>query len=262
VALLVGLTLSLGLASGIRAATTWTMCARGCDYSSIKAAIAAPTTLDGDTLAIGAGTYTEAGILVTKSLTLQGAGAARTIVQAADTQGATSNRVFGISSGVTVTIQKLTIRYGLGGLYNMGRLTLTDSIIRDNNSLPAPFASGGGLYNPGTLTLINSTISGNSAFHGGGLKNTGTLMLINSTVSGNSSATSGGGLVNSGTLTLMNSTVSGNSASYEGGGLFNYSGMLTLTNSIVASNLGGETAPTKVLSVPTAITWTAIRAAS
>jgi hypothetical protein len=41
VALLVGLTLSLGFASGVRAATTWTMCTSGCNYSSIKAAIAA-----------------------------------------------------------------------------------------------------------------------------------------------------------------------------------------------------------------------------
>jgi hypothetical protein len=40
------------------------VCASGCQYTSIKAAIAAPTTLDGDTLAIAAGTYTEAGITV------------------------------------------------------------------------------------------------------------------------------------------------------------------------------------------------------
>jgi hypothetical protein len=42
------------------------------DYTSIKAAIAAPTILNGDTLAIAAGTYTEPGITVDKSLTLQG----------------------------------------------------------------------------------------------------------------------------------------------------------------------------------------------
>jgi hypothetical protein len=63
VALLVGLALSVGVSLGAQAATTWTVCASGCDYTSIKAAIAAPMTLEGDTLAITAGTYTEPGIL-------------------------------------------------------------------------------------------------------------------------------------------------------------------------------------------------------
>jgi hypothetical protein len=58
VAWLVGLALSLSVVNRGQAATTWTVCASGCDYMSIKAAIAAPTTLDGDTLAIAAGIYT------------------------------------------------------------------------------------------------------------------------------------------------------------------------------------------------------------
>jgi Right handed beta helix region len=200
----------------VPAATTWTVCASGCDYSSIKAAIAAPTTLDGDTLAIAAGTYTEAGILVSKSLILQGAGAASTIVQAAATQGTASDRVFSISSGVTVTLRELTIQYG--------------SILS---------SYGGGLYNAGKLTLTNSTISDNTAFAGGGLFNNSnsTLTLTNSTISGNT-ATYGGGLLNEGTLTLTHSTISGNAATY-GGGLLN-ADPLTLANSIVAKNQGGD----------------------
>jgi hypothetical protein len=108
------------------AATTWTVCASGCHYASIKAAIAAPTTVDGDTLAIAAGTYTEAGITVDKSLTLQGESAASTIVQAATTRNTATDRVFTIASGVTVTLQALTIRHGNvasdggGGLLNPG----------------------------------------------------------------------------------------------------------------------------------------------
>ena len=60
VALLVGLALSVGFAGRVPAATTWRVCASGCTYTSIKAAIAASTTRNGDTLAIAAGTYTEA----------------------------------------------------------------------------------------------------------------------------------------------------------------------------------------------------------
>jgi hypothetical protein len=145
VALLVGVTLSLGLAHGVLAATTWTVCASGCDYSSIKAAIAASTTLDGDTLAIAAGTYTEAGITVNKSLTLQGEAVATTIVQAAVTLSTATDRLFTIPSGVSVTLQDLTIRHGR-----------TTSV-------------GGGLSNVGTLTLTQSTVHGNAATHGGGL---------------------------------------------------------------------------------------------
>jgi len=128
-ALLVGLALSLGMIIEAQAATTWTVCASGCAYNSIKAAIAAPTTGDGDTLAIAAGTYTEPGIIVDKSLTLQGEEAASTIVQAAASSGTAPDRVFTIPSGVSVTLQELTIRYGRtvygGGLYNLGTLTTT-----------------------------------------------------------------------------------------------------------------------------------------
>src|SRR6266545_4840431 len=105
VALLVGLALSVGVISGAQAATTWTVCASGCDYASIKAAIAAPTTLDGDTLAIAAGTYTEAGITVDKSLTLRGERAATTIVQAAASRSEATDRVFTIARGVQAILR-------------------------------------------------------------------------------------------------------------------------------------------------------------
>jgi pectin methylesterase-like acyl-CoA thioesterase len=100
VALLVGLALSLSMGSGGQAATTWTVCASGCNYTSIKAAIAAATTRNGDTVAIAAGTYTEAGIAVNKSLTFQGEHAASTIVQAATHPNTASDRVFTITRAV------------------------------------------------------------------------------------------------------------------------------------------------------------------
>jgi hypothetical protein len=138
IALLVGLASTVGVSLGAQATTTWTVCASGCDYTRIKAAIAAPTTVDGDTLAIAAGTYTEPGTVVNKSLTLQGADAATTIVQAAATRGTATDRVFTIASGVTATLQDLTIRHGRamrvagGGIWNEGTLTLTQSIVASN----------------------------------------------------------------------------------------------------------------------------------
>jgi hypothetical protein len=199
VALLAGLVLSLGLASGVPVATSWTVCASGCDYSSIEVALAVPTTLNGDTLAVAAGTYTEPGILVNKSVTLQGEASATTIVQAAVTPGTASDRVFTIPSGVTMTLRELTIRHG-------------SAVTPSGNSNSA---SGGGLFNKGMLTLINSIVSGNSAYYGGGLLNGHTLTLTSSTVSGNATTYYGGGLSNS------------------------FGTLLTLTNSIIASHSDG-----------------------
>ena len=198
VPLLVGLAFTIGVSLGAQAATTWTVCASGCDYSRIKAAIAAPTTRDGDTLALAAGTYTEPEIVVNKSLTLQGEGATTTVVQAKATGGPGQARVFTIPSGVTVTLRALTIRHGsIGG--------------------PGyPPAYSGGLANEGTLTLTQSTVNNNFAYHGGGgLANEGTLTLIQSTVSGNNG---GGGLWNEGTLTLTHSLVANHSSGDCGNG--------------------------------------------
>jgi predicted outer membrane repeat protein len=239
VALLVGLALSLsGLTRG-QATTTWPVCTSGCEYRSIEAAMASPTTLDGDTLALASRLYTESGITVDKSLTLRGEAAATTIVQAAASRGLASDRVFTIASGVTVTLQDLTIRYGHaadhgGGIGNYGTLTLINSTVQANTAT----YYGGGLYTTGTLILINSTVRSNRAGSGGGgLYNTGLLTLTNSTVRSNR-AGSGGGLSNWGTLSLTNSTISSNRAG-SGGGLLNW-GRLTLTTSLMANTQGGE----------------------
>jgi hypothetical protein len=131
--------LCLSLTRAAQTATTWTVCVSGCDYASIKSAIAAPTTLDGDTLAIAVGAYTKGDITVMKSLTLQGEDAATTLVQAAETPNTAPSRAFTIPRGVSVTLQALTIRYGK----------------------TASYKPGGGLSNDGTLTLIYSIIHGN-----------------------------------------------------------------------------------------------------
>ena len=60
---------------------------------------------------------------------------------------------------------KFADAYG-GGIYNAGRLTLTDTTVTDNGSLStfASDAAGGGIYSEmGSLNVINSTISNNRA---------------------------------------------------------------------------------------------------
>ena len=134
------LTLTLTPAPPVQAAT-WTVCAGGCDYTTIAAAIAAASA--NDTITVTDAVRTEANITVSKNLTIQGQGAASTIVQAAATPGSGGGRVFLLASGVTATIQDMTIRNG-------------DCV-----------CEGGGIYNNGMLTVSNSTFSGNSASTGG-----------------------------------------------------------------------------------------------
>ena len=140
--------------------------------------------------------------------------------------------VFTVNSGVTATLNNLTIQHG-----------------------NTTSGSGGGIYNNGgTVALTNSTLSGNSATNGSGggicnnsySNNSGLVTLTNSTLAGNFAKYGGGGIYNpsGSTVTLTNSTLSGNSTPANGGGIYNaYGGTVTLTNTIVAGNtftMGGS----------------------
>lgn len=159
---------------------------------------------------------------------------------------------------------------GAGIYSGVGRtLTLNDSIISNNGLSNGPIlgppgsgptsGDGGGIYNVGTLTLTNTLISGNAAGSGGGLNNLGTATVTKSSFQKNSAAGfffagpsqgGGGGIANSGTLTLTDSSLSGNTASI-GGGLFNTDYLLptvraraaavptvTITNTTITNNNG------------------------
>ena len=144
-----------------------------------------------------------------------------------------------------------------GGIYNNGRLIITDSTISENT---AHSGSGGGIYNSGTLTITNSTISGNNIYtnrasYGGGISNTLSLTIINSTISDNSisnastnSAVYGGGIScwgsNGYKVIILSSTISGNtiSNSYDGVNVYGsgiyLSGHMsaTITDSTISGN--------------------------
>lgn len=174
--------------------------------------------------------------------------------------------VFWVEAGSILAIQHLTVTDGYlhiengAGLYNEGKLTVTNSTFLNNNVIGGIGGGiyngdtlmvinstlsgnngdfGGGMYNRGTLSVTNSTLSGNSAGYGGALSNYGTLTVVNSTLSGNNSSDYGGAIDNGGTLTVTNSTLSGNSTSF-GGGIYNeggsYYGISTVTNSTLSGN--------------------------
>jgi hypothetical protein len=183
---------------------------------------------------------------VTDTLTIQGHGAAQTVI---DADGRSRGIHFEALTG-DLTLNDLAIRnaddvsfFGGGGVAfdSAGQLTLSSCDISGNRSA----SNGGGIrLDSGTLNVTNSTVSGNiSLFNGGGISlGSGPVTLKNSTISGNSSFFDGGGLSSHGGLvTLVNSTVTANSA-FSGGGIYLYlnAASLDVKNSIIAKNTVGE----------------------
>ncbi len=138
-----------------------------------------------------------------------------------------------------------------GGIYNRQRLTIQNTIVRDNRSID----DGGGIRNDGELLVINSAIANNSAVGssslvsgGGGLINTvnAAATIINTTFSGNQ-ALNGGAIRNDGELSLTNTTISDNTGDQSGGGILNTNSSGTaasidLANSTVTQNLAPSSA--------------------
>ncbi|OWY61829.1 hypothetical protein B7486_61700, partial [cyanobacterium TDX16] len=124
---------------------------------------------------------------------------------------------------LTVTGGSLAVTSG-GGIDTEGALTVTDSVITDNEALGG--GSGGGLDVSDALVVTRSTISDNRAGDtGGAIRGSDLITITDSTISGNSTEgdTGGGGGVDAtqgGPVTVVNSTVTMNSAPGQfGGGL-------------------------------------------
>lgn len=224
----------------------------------------------GNTINVAAGTYTETSEYdITKNITISGAGAMSTFVQAAASAGTATHRFYKINgAGITVNIQNLTLRYGVqasGGAINgaLGTLNLNNVILSDNqvnNSISPSFTglNGGAISNNGaTINITNSAIINNSVTtndtsssvrgSGGGIfSGSGLVTLNNVTISGNSAIRGGGGVfTNGGTLNINYSTIANNtsqntnlsaSTAVDGGGVGRSSGTINLKSSIVAGN--------------------------
>ena len=223
-------------ASAGQAASTATICVVGGScYASLQEAINAATA--GDTIQIGAGVDTEAGIAVNKSLTIRGQGSGPSVIQAATAPRAASTRVLTVTGGTTVALEDLTIRYGFvgsgggGGILNQGDLTLRRVAVSENGTrdgaddpncssdfcFPRDGTDGGGIYNGGNLTVLSSTVNGNFTGKGGDLTRTSACNSDDCDGTGGSGG-DGGGIKNDTNhrLTMSDSTLSGNSTGRGG----------------------------------------------
>ena len=170
----------------------------------------------GDTITFDAslanGTITLNGtqIVLTKNLTIEGAGV--TI----DAHG--QSRVFQVNSGVTAVMSDLIITGGQivgngGGIYTNGTLTLRNVELFGNTAT----GNGGGLWSSNRSTLEEVLIHHNTAtgdgggIWTGGTASTGKMSIYQSTIAMNTAAV-GGGIANRGTLTLYNTILATNTA--------------------------------------------------
>lgn len=253
--------IAIGLAVAVlaprpAAAQTPITCAQAALRAAIDGAITGDTIVIPDHCTItltgpanddanGSGDLDIAGNTTATTLTIEGAGPGRTILD-----GGGVDRVFQIANGKSVTIKKLTIRNGDatqngavqdgGGIFTgADTLTLERVAVAGNTA-----AIGGGIFKAsgaGTIVLTDVTLSGNTATTaGGGLAVENNDTLTNVTVSGNSTGGDGGGIFhNAGALDLINVTIVNNSAGSQGGGLFT-TGTPDVTNTIIAGNTGGS----------------------
>ncbi len=229
------------------------------DQCTLRAAIQqANANAGANTIVLPGGTYvlTRAGtsenaavngdLDITDALTINGAGANVTILEAAGL-----DRGFEIRSPAVAVLKGLAIQGGNPGnsagggiLVNSGSSLELDAVTVQNNLVGT--AGGGGIYNQGTLTVSSSSVINNQAgMNGGGLYQfAGTSTWLNSTFSGNQAKGSGGGIAGEGNavIQLRNVTVAYNTGDSDnnggdGGGLFQSGTGLSLQNSIVAHNM-------------------------
>ena len=211
--------------------------------------------MSGDSIMVAAATYLE-NLNIRKALKIRGSGTNATILP--------KNADLPVVQVAThVVLSKLTISQGKNsGVLNSGTLIMNDCVISHNSGQPHYGISfGGGIYNVGVLTINNSMISANGASGGGGIYSRGTATINSSTLTGNSGTVGAGifsqfgaplvitnstitenigdvgGGVTGGTTVISSSTISGNSAA-NGGGIAN--AVVTFRNSIVANNKGGN----------------------
>lgn len=94
------------------AQTTRTVCASGCNHTTIAAAVAA--SVSGDIIHVNTALHTENGITITnKNLTIKGNGIAATTLQGHASRATAANRIFTIVGSSAITIEDIKSNMGM-----------------------------------------------------------------------------------------------------------------------------------------------------
>jgi hypothetical protein len=127
--------------------------------------------------------------------------------------------------------------FGGGAILNLGSATVSQVTMAGNSS---SIGRGGAIYNASQLAMADSQLSDSFGVGGGAVYNEGQMDLTNITLVENR-AHEGGAVLNLGGAKLVNATISNSTAETAGGGIYNQRpDGLTVTNSIIADNPGGD----------------------
>ena len=229
-------------------ATTVTVCASGCTYTTISDAVAAASS--GEVIKVSAGTY-DGGFVISTSLTIQGANRKTTIISGGAANHGTVVEVEAnpvTISGVTITggtWSSTSGETGGGVVVGSGALNLRNCYINNNEGNDG--AGGGAINSYATTNILGCRIENNTSGGGGGqggaihVGGSGVVNITNGTIDNNSAGWGGGFDIDAGgSVTLQGTQVQGNTASHQGGGIDN-NGSLTVTGARVSRNsAGGE----------------------
>ncbi|MFL6427308.1 MAG: beta strand repeat-containing protein [Acidobacteriaceae bacterium] len=190
-------------------------------------------------------------LAITKSVAISGPGANLLTISGND-----AVRVFNVAAGQTFTISGLTIAHGHsstggGGILVGSGATLTvSSCVFSNNAASNGASSVGGAISNSSVNLLtvnDSTFVGNKALPGGAnpvggaIYTAGPAEVDNSTFFGNSTPGNGAAIyiIAIRRLTMKDSTIVGNS-SMGGDAILGSTSQLTISNSIISGNTGGD----------------------
>jgi predicted outer membrane repeat protein len=196
----------------------------------------------GGTLHLQNGTYTGTGnyaITINKNITIIGDDQTNTIINAAK-----AGNIFTINSGITVTINNITLSNATvttidgGAILNSGTLSVNNCTFTNNTA-----KQGGAINNAGTINISDSNFTNNIAKNAGAILNKGTITFLSgcnfsyNSIQGSSSG-KGGAIYNAGTIgTINNCNFITNTAIFYGGAICNYDiGKITSVNDCTFTN--------------------------
>ncbi|MBE2269281.1 MAG: CSLREA domain-containing protein [Anaerolinea sp.] len=183
-----------------------------------------------DTISLPAGTYQltlGTHLQIDSQVTISGAGAASTFIQAGSAENSVSHRVFFVDSDGWGTFSGVTIRYG--GIWNSASVTF-----------------GGGILNNGITVLTNGTqVRDNGAWGGGGITMQGTTAQLSieagTSVESNTSSSIGGGIyMRNGTILMAGALNENRANGNSGGGMYQEAGSGTLTGTVSGNTIGNN----------------------
>jgi predicted outer membrane repeat protein len=231
-------------------------------FKTITNALAKCRDAASDVVQIGAGTFGQTNIALSKVVIVRGMGRDLTILQGGSGTNTTSSRFFTTSGGNNrpIVIRDLTMRYGggrgstgdnTGGAIYQGTqspLYIFDCTIASNcaNGGGAVYVHDGNAYYD-RLIASNCTFLGNTAFtsEGGAVRNVGgsSASFYGCTFLGNTAkANSGGAIYSQVTLAIHNSTFWGNRSGTSAGAIWNNAGNSSMYNCTMVSNSAGANA--------------------